>query len=1081
MSAFPRAEKEIFMSSRKWFVRGVVIAIVAGCAGAVAFYQRFTDPAAVRAMVLAKLQAMFPGAHVSVESASLRLFGGISVSEIRLARSDDPDRLDIIHIPSAILYHDKEKVLDGELTLRKIELHRPSLHIVRRPDGTWNLAGLSGKINPNVPLPAIVIHQGTLLLNDPMANDLADGAGHTMELTEVNVTLLNDPLTVLSFDGVARSDIAGKVRVRGQWQRGDGELAVQIRADNVALSQPLIDALARKCPAHTLDGMRLTGKANVQGDLSFAPHAAEPFHYDVDIEVTGATMAHPKLPVRLDEVRAILHASDNNLRVEKLTARAGAAQIEAWGSAQFPAPEQTFEAHLEVKHLDVRAELFEELPEKLQALNRNYQPTGPVTIKVDCKRRNGNWETFANGDPSRALLIPENVRACYVKFPYPLEQVSGTIEHNFQTRRSAFDLSASAHNHNVIVKGYWQGEGSGVASQFDVIADNVALDKTLLDALPLAFQKLAGSFHPTGKADIKAFIKHAPGDAEKEFRHEYQIHFHEATVQWDGFPYPLENVTGILNIFPKSYQIRDFQGTHAGGLVTVNGRSVPVDGKPAGLILEITGQNVLLDASMRKALTPLPSLVKTWDAFQPRGRIHFAAVIDRSTAQNEETDVRVEVRGGDIEPVFFPYVFQDVAGKFRFYKNRLDLAQISAKHQTTRITIDHGTVDIHPKGGYYADLKEIQAQGLFLDREFIAAIPTCLRGAVSAFNFKDPVEAKSRLVVAQDPDPASSPDFYWDGQAWLKEAKFTTGLEWSHATGTIASVGRFHRQVLGINGHFLFDRATLLKQSFHDVSGKFEIRKETPDLLLLGVRGPIFGGDLAGQMRVDFHSGIKFEMNLTASQIDLKQFGKHNLGAKSSLAGPLMGRLYLTGDGSGIDSLEGNGSLDVPNGKILDLPLLIDLLKFLGLRWPDRTLFEEMHALFGIRGRRLAVRRLDLIGNVISLAGKGEVNLDGTEVQLDFYPSWARVDQLLPPLVRPIPPAIAKNLLTIEARGKISSDSNELKFHKKPLPVIVDPILNVRDRMLGNPTPGTPALGNPAPNTPAIDRPQFPVVPREEK
>ncbi|MBI3406879.1 MAG: hypothetical protein HY040_00800 [Planctomycetes bacterium] len=1064
------------MSIRKWFVRGVVIAIIAGCAGAVAFYQRFTDPAAVRAMVLAKLQAMFPGAHVSVESASLRLFGGISVSGIRLARANDPDRLDVLCIPSAILHHDKEKVLDGELTLRKIELYRPILHIVRRPDGTWNLAGLSGKINPNVPLPAIVIHQGTLLLNDQMANDRADSAGHTMELSEVNVTLLNDPPTVLSIDGVARSDIAGKAQVRGQWQRGDGELALQIKAENVSLSQPLIDALARKCPAHSIDGLRLTGKANVQGELAFSLNAAEPFHYDVDVELTGATIAHPRLPLRLEDVHAIMHVSNGNLRVEKLTAHAGAAKVEGRGSAQLPAPDQTFEAHLEVKHLDVRPEFFEGLPEKLQALNRNYQPTGPVTIKVDCKRRNGHWETLASGDPSRALLMPENVRACFVKFPYPLEHVSGTIEHNFQTRRSAFDLSALAHNRNVIVKGYWQGEGPGVDSQFDVIADNVALDKTLLDALPPVFQKLAGGFHPTGKADVKALIKHVPGHAEKEFQHEYHIRFHEATVLWDGFPYPLENVTGLLDIFPNSYQICDFHGTHAGGLVTVNGRSVPVDGKPAGLILEITGQNVLLDTTMRKALTPMPSLVKTWGAFQPRGRIHFAAVIDRSTAQNEETDARVEVRGGDIEPVFFPYVFQDVAGKFRFYKNRLDLAQISAKHQTTRITIEHGTVDIHPKGGYYADLKEMQAQGLFLDREFIAAIPQCLRGAVSALNLKDPVAAKTRLVVAQDADPASPPDFFWDGQAWLKEAKFATGLEWSHATGTIASVGRFHRQVLGINGHFLFDRATLLKQSFHDVSGKFEVRREIPDLLLLGVRAPIFGGDLAGQMRVDFHSGMKYEMNLTASQIDLKDFGKHNLGAKSSLAGPLMGRLYLTGDGSGVDSLDGNGSLDVPNGKILDLPLLIDLLKFLGLRWPDRTLFEEMHAMFSIRGRRFAVRRLDLVGNVISLAGKGEVNLDGTDVQLDFYPSWARVDQLLPPLVRPIPPAIAKNLLTIEARGKISSDSKELKFYKKPLPAIVDPILNVRDRMLGNPTPGNPTLSNPG-----IDRPHFPVVPREEK
>src|SRR4029077_11999036 len=114
-------------------------------------------------------------------------------------------------------------------------------------------------------------------------------------------------------------------------------------AENVALSQPLIDALARKCPAHSLDGLRLTGKANVQGDLVFSPHAAETFHYDVDVELTGATIAHPKLPLRLEDVHAGLRVSNGNLRVEKLTARAGAAEIEGRGSAQLPASDQTFE------------------------------------------------------------------------------------------------------------------------------------------------------------------------------------------------------------------------------------------------------------------------------------------------------------------------------------------------------------------------------------------------------------------------------------------------------------------------------------------------------------------------------------------------------------------------------------------------------------------------------------------------------------------------------------------------------------------------------------------------------------------
>ena len=54
------------------------------------------------------------------------------------------------------------------------------------------------------------------------------------------------------------------------------------------------------------------------------------------------------------------------------------------------------------------------------------------------------------------------------------------------------------------------------------------------------------------------------------------------------------------------------------------------------------------------------------------------------------------------------------------------------------------------------------------------------------------------------------------------------------------------------------------------------------------------------------------------------------------------------------------------------------------------------------------MRKLEILGTAISLTGQGEFNLDGTDVALDFYPGWARLDQLLPPGVRPLPPEVSK-------------------------------------------------------------------------
>src|SRR5262245_39666470 len=113
------------MSWRKWLVRLLVFGVLAGAAFAVVLYQRWTDPAVVRQQVIARLEKLFPNASISLESARLRILGGIVLNELRIVRRDDPNRHDILHVPSAIVYHDKEHLLNGEIAFRKVELHRP--------------------------------------------------------------------------------------------------------------------------------------------------------------------------------------------------------------------------------------------------------------------------------------------------------------------------------------------------------------------------------------------------------------------------------------------------------------------------------------------------------------------------------------------------------------------------------------------------------------------------------------------------------------------------------------------------------------------------------------------------------------------------------------------------------------------------------------------------------------------------------------------------------------------------------------------------------------------------------------------
>src|SRR2546423_956388 len=103
------------MTWRKWVVRGLVFSALGGLGLLALLYQAWTNPEAVRRLVLDKLGVRFLNVSVALESARLRLLGGIVVHDLRMARSDGLDRADFLYVPEAVIFHDKEQMLQGKV------------------------------------------------------------------------------------------------------------------------------------------------------------------------------------------------------------------------------------------------------------------------------------------------------------------------------------------------------------------------------------------------------------------------------------------------------------------------------------------------------------------------------------------------------------------------------------------------------------------------------------------------------------------------------------------------------------------------------------------------------------------------------------------------------------------------------------------------------------------------------------------------------------------------------------------------------------------------------------------------------
>jgi len=1105
---------------RKWFVRSLVFSALGLTVFAALLYEAWTNPAAVRRQVHDKLHQLFIGATISVDSARLRLLGGIGVRDLRMARRDDLDRSDFLYVPSAVIYHDKEHLLDGTLGIRKIVVDRPHLRIVRERDGRINLAGLLAPPDLNQSVPTLIVKQGTIVLEDRRDT----GPAVLLEIRDVNLTVVNDPLETLILEGSGNTDALGPARIHARFYRPSAAISAVVDLPEAPIGPPLLQRLAVFCPDFIHNIGELSGSTRVQAKLAYRPGSAQPLTYDITCELNNGRWRHEYLPAPLEHLHVQLRCINGRIPHAQLRAQVGLAsrrtaplrpvsrraalqnniapvspmqpvpsmqpvspiqpvpsmqpaasvptatiQADLWGlvwPAQPPDSLEDIVAKMEVKveHLLVTPKTAAHLPPKCQKIHKTYSPAGPLSLSYQFYRPDAeHWE-------KHWTIQPEGMTAEFENFRYPIEDVTGSVTVDQYSDRDdsiRVDLTGRGSGCPVVVRGSIQGDAR---SEVDlvVIAEDVPIDHQLMAALPRKSRELARTFlppasrelgqteqlgklvQPAGLASIKVFIHRSRG--QEHFANRYLITFHDASLKYDLFPYPLEKVTGVLDIQPDHWECRDFHGSHKGGEIFVDGCSFRLDGGDGSardcVQIHIRGKDILLDPEFEQALSPpgVPgraALRNAWAMLALRGRLNFESVVVDQPDQPQDIDVCVDVRGCAMQPDFFRYAMTDVRAGVRYKQGRVYVKEVSAKHGDCRLGMKDAVIVLKPGNGFTAWFTDLSGNELLPDAEFLRALHPVLRRGLEPLQIRKPLHVEVKQLVLDAPAaPGEAAKIWWDGGASLHQQTFQAGVEISDVDGMIWCQGHYNgRQLERVSGHAVLERATILGQPFTQLQGRLEVIPEMPDTLsLYDLKANLFGGVVGGEARFTFASPLRYEVKLDALRVQLEQFGKHNnLGTDAQLQGPARASVHLTGEGNDLSGLRGNGRIEVAHGKMYRLPLLLDLLKAFGLRVPDRTAFEQARMIFGIEGPQMRVYSIDLIGNAISLRGQGTLRLDGSNLNLDFSADWGRVPQMLPPGLSDLLQAGSDQLFKIKLRGPISSP----RFEKEPIPGVVEPIKKI--------------------------------------
>jgi hypothetical protein len=1031
------------MSCRKWLVRALVFSIVGGTAATAFVYHRWTNSANVKAEVLAYLHDHFPGADVTMDSAYLQILGHVSLNELRFFQSNGIERTEIAYIPSAQVFHDKEQLSDGKFAIRKIQFDKPRFRFIRLADGSWNVSHVMAP-NEDESKPILIIKDGTILIEDHVPGTKTPA----IEIKNVNLVVMQDARAPVMFEGKGQCPIAGPIKIKGSWTPSPCSFLASLQAEAVPLTPALMDRLATYWPEAAEHAGQLEGVASLQTDIAFRPESNLTWSHNLHWQLHQGKFRHPQLPVALEEIEAAGQCMEGRLTLEKLTAQAGGARIKLDGSAKGLTTDSDFQINLTVENLNLKPEMFDCLPPLGKKIQVEYSPRGLLDLSCHLERAAGKWIRHSD-------VHLKDVAGEFWKFRYFVEHVSGQVTEDIDTRRNPpvdttnINLVGWAGPRKVYIKGEVSGDGPDAAVAVRIWGDNFPLDEKLRAALDPPRQKLAQSFHPTGFANFDADIRRAA--FSRRFNNRYVIHFHHSTARYDVFPYPLENIEGDLDIREESWEFRNFSATHNGCQVTAWGESQPTSSGPR-LVVNIQGQSLTLNSELEAALQP--ELKEAWQSFHPTGKMDFSARVTSLGQLVPEVVVNVTPKDCTIHPNVFPYLLSHLNGQLRYENRTVHMEKVQAVHNGSTLTLDQIDVILKPEGGVYARLDKLQGAPLIVDEDLRRAMPEVLRGICESVDLRGPVRVKTDLKIDTFANNSRPAVVYWDGDLNVTDGTLHAGVSMEHVTGRIACRGVCQGDQLKsepghspLVGNLLVQDATIINQPFHNIHASLEVpENHTNTLLLRGIHSTIFGGEVYGESKVELGPNPAYELNLTGSQIRLEDFARHNLKPGVKMTGAAGARLYLSGRGKDVQNLSGSGSLDVPKGRMYELNLLVDLLKILNLRVPDGTAFEEAHMAFSIKGDRVTINRLDLLGTPVSLGGKGQMKIDGTDLNLELYAVWARVMQVLPPIINEIPKEISKQFLKIKMQGALGVKVDTIK---EPVPILVEPLKELLERMSG--------------------------------
>jgi hypothetical protein len=376
---------------------------------------------------------------------------------------------------------------------------------------------------------------------------------------------------------------------------------------------------------------------------------------------------------------------------------------------------------------------------RMRHFYRDFDPHGVVNLQISAAKAVGD---DAPVELRYALLEAVDCDASYRLFPYRLVGLSGSVE--FRPEGIFFNNVTGEHEGGrVTVNGSLTNARWFAGADLAITGRNIPIDRPLHDALSPRYQRIWDRFDLSGAADIDVALHRQQGahGVTHPWESTVDARFKNASAEFLGFPYPLEQVTGLVHIDSEALTVTDLRGSSGSGTVTFNGTAGFGGNSVDALDLDLAGADLAFDERLDRALSAeARRMVKRFD---PAGTFDLTGKVALDpTAGGLVYDLQVALNRAKITFDRLSVPIDDVTGRIGLTPGRITIDGLTGRRGQARIVADGS---VHTAAEQLRTDLTITCRDLDLDDELRDLLPVDLRRVWATLNVTGVVDSVSTL------------------------------------------------------------------------------------------------------------------------------------------------------------------------------------------------------------------------------------------------------------------------------------------------------------------------------------------------